>query len=138
MRVLATFDVKDVNCSKDADKANIHAAGSHFGTIIDSPYCFCKGTKSSIDFATSKVTLNPQPSTRKTTQAAIIRWYGSLEAFSEFVSGPFRQKVRDLTRTPGRMPLECIQVGGTLLGVQFLGLLYLGVHIDVPLFREVP
>ena len=61
MRVLATFDVKDVNCSKDADKANIHAAGWHFGTIIDSPYCFCKGTKSSIDFGTSKVTRSPKP-----------------------------------------------------------------------------
>ncbi|CAE7837142.1 unnamed protein product [Symbiodinium sp. CCMP2592] len=62
--VLANFDVLNVDCTVEVDKANIHAA--------------------------------------------IERWYGSLPAFSEFVQGLFRAKARELTRTPGRMPLGYI------------------------------
>ena len=40
--------------------------------------------------------------------AAIERWYGSLPAFSEFVQGLFRARARELTRTPGRIPLGYI------------------------------
>ena len=62
--VLANFDVLNVDCTMEVDKANIHAA--------------------------------------------IEQWYGSLPAFSEFVQGLVRVRARELTRTPGRMPLGYI------------------------------
>ncbi|CAE7941658.1 unnamed protein product, partial [Symbiodinium necroappetens] len=62
--VLANFDVFNVDCTVEVDKANIHAA--------------------------------------------IERWYSSLPAFSEFVQGLFRARARELTRTPGRMPMGYI------------------------------
>ncbi|CAE7333058.1 HERC1 [Symbiodinium sp. CCMP2592] len=43
-------------------------------------------------------------SDRDTIREAIVRWYGSEEAFSEFVRSSFRKVVHDSVKTPGGMP----------------------------------
>ena len=43
-------------------------------------------------------------SDKESIHAAIVSWYGSLDAFSEHVRGPFRQEVAELMRTPGCIP----------------------------------
>ncbi|CAE7370813.1 unnamed protein product [Symbiodinium pilosum] len=42
---------------------------------------------------------------RAIIREAIVRWYGSVDAFSEFVRGPFCKVVHDSVKTPGGMPL---------------------------------
>ena len=41
---------------------------------------------------------------RAIIREAIVRWYGSVDAFSEFVRGPFCKVVHDSVNTPGGMP----------------------------------
>ena len=43
-------------------------------------------------------------SDRVMIREAIVCWYGSVEAFSEFVRGPFCKVVHDSVKTPGGMP----------------------------------
>ena len=55
-------------------------------------------------------------SDRLIIREAIVRWYGSVEAFSEFVRGPFRKVVHDSVRTPGGMPFGNLAANGLDLG----------------------
>lgn len=43
-------------------------------------------------------------SDRTSIHAAIVKWYGSLEAFSEYVRGPLRQDVLEPMKAPGSLP----------------------------------
>ncbi|CAE7370778.1 unnamed protein product [Symbiodinium pilosum] len=52
-------------------------------------------------------------SDRLIIREAIVRWYGSVEAFSEFVRGPFRKVVHDSVRTPGGMPFGYVLLMAT-------------------------
>ena len=47
-------------------------------------------------------------SDRLNIHIAIERWYGSLDAFSEYVRGPLRTNVLEPLRTPGSLPLGYI------------------------------
>ena len=61
---------------------------------------------------------------RECIHNAIIRWYGSLEAFSQHVRGPFSQEVLELMRSSGSMschyiflpisPLVCLSLDNVL------------------------
>ena len=52
-------------------------------------------------------------SDRVIIREAVVRWYGSVEAFSEFVRGPFRKVVHDSVKTPGGMPFGYVLVLAT-------------------------
>ncbi|CAE7364981.1 unnamed protein product, partial [Symbiodinium sp. CCMP2456] len=72
-------------------------------------------------------------SDRVRIHAAIVSWYGSLDAFSEYVRGPFREDVLGPLRTPGSIPFGYICVLATpLISLCLEGLLALLTNEGVP------